>query len=203
MGMALSVVEICNLALARIGSGTVIESLADDDSQEAIACNAVYVAMRDAVLRDFPWPMANTIADLGLIETDPNDEWGYSYQYPSDCIRALRIVGAGRSPEESTRIAYDLGASDTGRLIYTDEADAQLQYTKRITDPNHFDASFASVLAWRIAEEIGAPLAKSASLVERAGNKYKEELATARATAVNETVADEPFPDASWIQARE
>lgn len=203
--MATSAVAICNLALSRIGVGTAITSLAAS-SQEAIACNAVYESMRDLVLRDFPWPFARTWVALGLV-TDASeeddfpawgDDWRYAYRYPSDCIRALRMVDGTKN---GTQVPYALGSDSSGRLIYTDEADAVLVYTTRFEDPAHFDPSFASALAWKIAAEIAVPLARAGSFIERAETGYRQSLAQAAADALNEEVAAPDGP-ASWIADR-
>ena len=197
--MATSAVAICNLALARIGVSSTIASLTES-SQEALACTAVYEQARDEVLRDFPWPFARRYVALGLVEEDPNDDWGYSYRYPSDCIRALRIVSG--DPSGNPRIPYQIGHDDSGRLLFTDEADVQLVYIARFTDPVHFDATFASALGWRIAVDIAAPLARSDSQRERAEAGYRQALAQARVDALNEEVEAAPA-EASWIRDRE
>lgn len=197
--MATSAVAICNLALSRVGISSTIAAL-DETSQEAIACNAVYEQARDEVLRDFPWPFARKYVELGLVEEEPNDDWDYSYRYPSDCIRALRLVSG--DPQGRTRIPFQLGHDDSGRLLFTDEEDAELIYTARFTDPAHFDPTFASALAWRIAVDIAAPLARSDSQRERAEAGYKQALAQARVDALNEEVEAAPA-EAEWIQARE
>jgi len=198
--MALSVVQICNLAINRCGSSAVIESLTEE-STEATLCNSLYEAMRDLVLRDFPWPFARKAADLGLVEEDPDDDWAYSYRYPSDCIRARRILDGNRTPTVR-KISYGLGSDDNGRLILTDQADAVLEYTRRVTDPQQFDPAFASALAWRIAQEIAAPLARSETQRKIAMEGYKNEVAQARADALNEEVGDPPG-DASYIVDRD
>ena len=125
--MATTVVSICNLSLARVGHDRAIQALApDENSKAANLCAMFYEPMRDKVLRDFAWPFANKYAALSLVAEEPNTDWLYAYRWPSDCIRALRIVNAA------------------GKLIYTDEPDAVLLHTARYTDPTWFDADFVS-----------------------------------------------------------
>lgn len=196
--MATSAVAICNLALARCGVSSTIASLTEA-SQEALACNAVYEQARDEVLRDFPWPFATKYAVLGLVEEAPTIEWAYSYRYPSDCLRALRLVSG--DPTGRTRVPYRLGHDASGRLLFTNQQNAQLAYTARFTDPAHFDPTFTSALAWRIAIDIAAPLARSDSQRQRAEQGYGMTLSQARVDALNEEAEDTP-PDASWIADR-
>lgn len=204
--MALSSVGICNLALSRIGISATISSLTDTNSQEAVSCNAIYATMIDAVLRDFAWPFADAYAELGLVHDSSEDDvawanrWLYAYRYPSDCIRALTIEVGDRT--STTRVPFELSNDASGRLILTDQDDAVLRYTKRFTDPAHFDPSFASALAWRLAMELAPPLSRSSGMIERAENGYLASIRQAQVNAVNEIQADAP-PDAPWIQARD
>jgi hypothetical protein len=205
--MATSAVAISNLALSRIGISAAIAALSES-SQEAVACNACYEQVRDEVLRDFPWPFARTFVALGLVteaaEEDDlppwGNDWAYAYRFPSDCIKARRITTGDRTG--NTRVPFQLGNDASGRLIYTDEADAVLVYTKRFTDPAHFDPTFASAVAWRMAVELAAPLARSAAERERAEASYRNTLLQAQTDALNEEVDDDPG-EASWITARE
>jgi hypothetical protein len=78
-----SVINICNIALARIGNSRTINSLTEK-TKEAYTCNLFYESMRDAVLADNDWNFAMSrvvLADLG----DPAPGWLFRYQYPTDC----------------------------------------------------------------------------------------------------------------------
>lgn len=52
-----SVINICNIALARIGNSRTINSLTEK-TKEAYTCNLFYESMRDAVLADNDWNFA-------------------------------------------------------------------------------------------------------------------------------------------------
>ena len=52
-----SEVAICNLALADIGSTSVVSTLGES-SIEAKYCNIFYTAARDALLEEIEWPFA-------------------------------------------------------------------------------------------------------------------------------------------------
>ena len=74
-----SVINICNIALARIGNSRTINSLTEK-TKEAYTCNLFYESMRDAVLADNDWNFAMSrvvLADLG----DPAPGWLFRYQY--------------------------------------------------------------------------------------------------------------------------
>ena len=83
--------EIGNLALSHIGIGKEVANIETEQSAEASALRRVYDTALRKTLRDFNWPFARVIADLGLIEEDPTDEWDFSYRVPSDCVSFRRI----------------------------------------------------------------------------------------------------------------
>jgi len=199
--MATTAVSICNIALSRIGVSKVIEDL-EEDSTEADVCETHYDAVRDAVLADFPWPFATRYATLALDEAADDQEWapewGYSYRYPTDCLRVLRIVAASN---RRSNIPYAIGSDEDGLLIFTDEAEPVIVYTHRNEDPTQYPPAFVSAFAWRLAEEIAMTLAVSEALRARAEERYVRALTQAQANAFNEERSDDNPAD-EFIQAR-
>lgn len=204
--MASSVVAICNLGLIRVGHDRAIQALAPDETSKAAnLCAMLYEPMRDKVLRAFAWPFANRYTTLNLVETSPNTDWGYSYRWPSDCIRPLKIAtSGGRIFDMLNPAPYEIGSDTTGKLIFTDQASAVLKYTVRFTDPSLFDADFVDTMGWLMAYELASPMARGdfPAMRERALKEYLAALSRAEATAANEGEAD-PMQDAEHIRARE
>ena len=63
--MPLSVVDICNVALTRIGSTQRITAITPPfNTNEAAQCALFYPQCRDELLRDFPWPWASAYVEL-------------------------------------------------------------------------------------------------------------------------------------------
>lgn len=107
---------ICNLALQGIGTRTTVTSaeLTNNSTNEAIQFNLSYALNRDKLLRMSPWACATATEDLTYITSLPGTPenqsaapsqaqwqpglpippWTYEYQYPVDCLRALRIVSS-------------------------------------------------------------------------------------------------------------
>lgn len=194
---------IGNLALLRLDQNQLMGDIDTDNSQAARTLKAIFNAERDYILRSFPWPWATTYEALGLV-SDPdealNDDWYHAYRYPSGCLFARRLVTAlGRQP--ATPVEFKVGRDDDGRLIYTNEEDAILEYTVRIEDAEEFDPTFVSLLAWRLAMTAGPSITRDVKLVEAAMRMYFYELSLATATAANE--GQQPAPlDAPWIAER-
>ncbi|HID9280214.1 TPA: hypothetical protein ACXIZC_002790 [Serratia marcescens] len=193
-----SVIQICNVALGRLGNSRVIASLTEK-SKEAAACNLFYEDCRDAVLADFPWRFATkrvALADLGIEQPD----WQYSYRYPVDCMRIVAIVSPDgqRFVMPDQRVPYEVGSDvdGTGRLIVTNLPKAWLRYVSKVTDPNMFDAEFRDALAWRLAAEIAMQITGDANMGNRAEQKYQLTISSAATLSMNETQE----PPAPWSE---
>lgn len=206
-----SEVEICNIALARIGITMSITSL-DERSKEAMQCKLFFEMTRDKVLGDAPWPFARRTAALQLTGEAPQ-RWGYSYQYPGDCLRLNDVfptIPSAMSPDvfrkwaDSNRVPYELGAGDSdNQVVLTDQINAVAVYTKRITNPLRFDAMFGSALSWALAGELAIPLAKGVDYAKNAYAQYGLEINTALAKFLNEEGPPEENPESPFITARQ
>lgn len=197
-----SVVAIVNMALGRIGIGRAITSL-EQNSPDAISARQFYEPCRDRVLRDYPWPFATKFVALGLLETAGTQpwagEWGYAYTYPSDCITLRRLVSGSSVIQHGFTLVY----GDAGHKILTNVESAKAEYTARITDPERFDSTFVSALAWCLASEMAMPLAVQPQLRSQAMQAYQMELSLARRTAGNEAQPPQPEPESEFIRARQ
>jgi len=197
--------EICNLALGHIGVGKEIANIATEKTETAAVCNRFYETAKDAVLRDFEWPFATKFRDLSLIESNPTVEWGYSYSYPSDCLKMRRIlignvaanyrVGQPYVTEDTVqRSPYRIVQGPSGTAIFSNQSEATAEYTARIDDPTVYPPDFVMALSWRLAAYI-APTVTGGdpfNLTQKAMQAYKLEIAEASAQSFNE---EQPYPE--------
>lgn len=196
--------EICNLALSHLRVSKEIANLETERSQEAASCRAFYETARDATLRDFAWAFASKIDSLPLVEEDPNDEWAYSYRYPTDCLKIRRILSGNRNDSHQTRQPYKVIQDSAGLLILTDKRDAELEYTIRADDSDRYPADFILAFSFRLAAYI-APRVTAGDpfkLGERALRMYQLEMSMAQASDVNEEQPD-VLPESEFIRGRE
>ncbi|POP42152.1 hypothetical protein CHU32_21120 [Superficieibacter electus] len=197
-----SVIEICNRALGNLGNNRSINSL-EEASKEAGQCSLYYESMRDAVLADFDWNFATKRVALADTNNPPPD-WQYAYTYPTDCLRIIEIPTAGiPNPASRMRVEYFVGADfdGTGKLIYTNEAQAWLKYVARITDVNMFDSIFQEALTWKLAASINMSLTGNADLGNNALSMYKQIILNAGSHSMNES--QEPVaPESEFTVAR-
>lgn len=181
------------MALSHLGSGKEIADLENESSDEASAMRRFYDEARDKVLRDFNWPFATKVAELTLVESNPTTEWNYSYRYPTDCVNIRRILSGARTDNRQTRAPYKIGKDVSGRLIFTDEAEASVEYTERVEAveiyPSDFVIAFSYLLAMFTAPRVtgGDPF----GLGQKSAQLYLQELSNARANSLNEEQPDQ------------
>jgi hypothetical protein len=198
-----SKVEICNMALRHLGISKEIANLDTEASQEAASLRRFYEPTRDAVFRDFNWSFTTKIAALALVEETPNLEWGYSYQYPSDCVKARRILSGARTDSRQTRVPYKFIRENDQKLILCDIDSAELEYSERVTNPEAYPPDFVLALSYRLAYIIAPGLTGGDpfQLGQKAYQLYVQELSRAQATALNEEQVDEEM-DSEFIRIR-
>jgi hypothetical protein len=198
-----SAVEICNLALSHLGHTKRISSFTEQ-SEEARLCSIFYEIVRDIVLREYKWPFASVISALGLVEEDPNDEWSYSYRYPSDCLDVRRILGGLRNDTRESRVPYLISQDSSGRILYCDIEDAFIEYTKREDDTSFYPPDFVMALSYRIASYLAPALTGGDpyGLQQKTLQLYQIEISRASSSSFNEQ-QDEQLPQSEFINARE
>lgn len=196
--------EICNLALSHLGSGKEIANIDTEKSEEASACRRYFDTVRDATLREFAWPFAQKRVTLGLIETFTTGEWTYSYRYPSDCLNIHRILSGVRNDTHQSRSPYEILKDSAGRIIYSDEQNAECEYTERVSDPSFYPEDFTIALSFRLASYIAPRLAKGDpfGLRKSTMEMYNIEVSKAKASSLNEVVPDN-LPNSEFERARD
>lgn len=208
--------QIANLSLLRNGVSKFIANVDTEASKEAKAIRLAFDDERDFILRDFPWPWARKFATGQLVSgssTVPASlEWTFAYRYPSDCLYLRRLVlGTAQTRVVWTNTLQPLavpdpppfviGRDDQGRLIYTNQDLAELEYTSRVIEPEEFDPMFVSMLAWKLASVTAPFLSRMADQAAKALQMYEIEKSKAQARALNEAQA-EPAADAEWVRGR-
>lgn len=185
---------ICNLAISHLGSGKTIANVETEKSQEAASCRIFFDLARDATLEDFPWSFATKIMALDLIEEDPNDEYDFSYRYPSNALKFIKIQSGIRNDNRQTRVTYKIGYDSTGKIIFTDQDDAIGEYIIRVSDVALYTQSFCIALSYRLAAFIAPQIvgvANAASASKLMLDLYQMSLTRAQANNLNEQQPDD------------
>lgn len=160
--MPTSVIDICNTALLRLGTGE-INSL-NEKSKEARYCRRFYDKIRRLVLRSHPWNFASKFAMLAPLVSTFSD-YTYAYALPADCLRVLEVVdpqGPVLSETEAPRNQIKFVVR--GNTLCTNQEDVEIHYISDVTDPNLFDEQFEDAVAHRLAAEMAVPFSGKPSL---------------------------------------
>jgi hypothetical protein len=192
--MPLSQVQICNLALSRIGITQAIDSI-DEASNEARQCKLLFDPCLEDLISSHDWPFANRIAELGLVEENPTPSWTYSYRLPADYLKVNFI-------EEDDSEEFQISSDASGGLFYSNLDSVTLNYTASITDIGIIPTDVAWVLAGKLAYELAPALSRSDSVIERAFRWYQDKLREALINRIGEPKLAE-MPDAEAISERE
>lgn len=184
--------EICNMALSHLGISKEIADYETEKSQEAAACRRFYLPCLKQSQRDFSWSFCTVFDDLALVSSNPTDEWDYSYRYPVDCERFVRILSGIRNDAPDTEVPYRIASDDAGQLIYTDKASAEIEYQILRTDAERFPSDYVMALSLLLAFYIAPRLTNGDpfKMGQRAYEAYKVIGKQARATNNNEQSED-------------
>lgn len=171
---------LCNLALSKIGISQRITDI-NEINDRAKACRLWYNPTRDLMLAKFAWMMASRKIAMGLVETDPDDgdgEWKYSYRYPTTCIVARRVVSPIMGLPSTEGVPFKVGGDASGRLIFTNQAEAVLECTVVREDEaewgDAFAQAFATVLASNICNELTVDPGQVADIKREAANVLRD-----------------------------
>ncbi len=180
---ATSEIEICNLALLRLGQRE-INSL-NESSNEASFCKRLYERVRVTVLTDHPWRFACKVQALSLIDAE-SPIWDYVYARPYDMLRAIDMPRKQAMQYGSEQIKYEI----IGNTIHTNQADASLRYIYDIRDPNLFDSQFIDAFAWRLASDLAMPVTQRSEAQGAMLQGYRIALQSAMGVSASESRLD-------------
>lgn len=195
-------VDICNLALLKLGSGAKITSLTDN-TVPARALNNGYDLIRQAELRANYWAFALTRASLPANATPPT--WGFKAQYPlpADYLRIVQVNQFYLVPSLLDYNTADASAFaiESGQILCDYSAPLNIRYVRNVTDEGTFDALFTVSFAARLAYETCEQITNSNTKKQSIRQDYLDTIKlAARTSAIEKPPA--LIGDDSWVMAR-
>lgn len=191
--MTTSKTQISNFALAHCGIGAAIQDFDNEASAEAEACRLFLDHCRGLMLESQPWSFAQrrvALADLG----SPPDQWVFRYKYPNFCARVNKVINPiTRSPNRDQVIPFLVengGDTDYGKVILTDQCNAQILYNHDITDLNLFSITARQALSLLLATHIAPQLRVKADLA-----KLTQDYFSIWSSEAGSLTLGEPQPD--------
>lgn len=157
-----SEVTVANIALSLLGEPQIVSL--SEDADRARKINTRFEDVRDATLRAHPWDCAEARAQLANDGTTPVFGFTFSFDLPSDflIVRRLEVHTAKWKIE--------------GKKLLAEDSPAKILYTKRVTDPNTWDALFIQVFGARLAYEVCESITKDTALKTRLWDEYKQKI---------------------------
>jgi hypothetical protein len=197
MSINYSTTMICNMALAELPFARI--SSINDATAQANECLLQYSSCWAELLEMSDWGFARTRLALTLLEdNDREGEWLYAYSLPSDMATVVRLLPPSTgSPSvivelmigqtlawpayahDSPGVPYDYA----GATLYSNVADAVLEYVAAEPGFNSVSALFVRALALLLAMNIAVPLTKDRAVKQALMQEF--EMAKDRAIATN------------------
>lgn len=188
--MGASQITICNLALSKIGGGTI--TALDEGSAAASACKLIYDSVLAEVLQLRPWASCIARTTLARLAQPPAFEWANAFELPADFLGLVRL---GADCNHSPPYAIE------GRGLLTNEEAAPVLYVYLNNDPMSYEAALVDLIASRMAVELAMSVAGNASLKGVLAQEY--EVKRQRAKAVDgQSVGVPDFVSDTFADAR-
>lgn len=179
-----SEVDICNLALGNLGDIANVSSIdPPEGSAQAQLCAQFYPIARDSLLEMHTWGFCTMRANLPLLQdlSGQQTQWQYIYQAPSNVLNYIAVLDQNAMDDYSQQfpMAYtQVGLVNNGQglytpqdfvveslvdgtqVIYTNQDNAMLRYTAKVTDPTKFTPLFVEALSHYLSAKLAGPLLK-------------------------------------------
>lgn len=198
-----SQVEICNIALLRIGIRDFIANITEQ-SQEARVLNLIYPEVLDLTLTQVDWAFARQRKAMTLLDTFTTGEWLYRYQLPANCAFARKIEGDARNLPNEALVKWQLESESDGtqKCLLTDRKDAVLVYTRRDLHTGMYPAHFRDLLEWNLAAEAATPLSAKTELIELAIKRQAIARSMCSEIDLNQGIPDDQLPS-EFVRVRD
>lgn len=193
--MALSQVQVMNLALTKLGQDRIVSPT--DDVEAARVMNSLWPMTRDTVLAAYPWSFAIVRTSLPALSEAPAGSWSLQYALPEPCLRLVQVGDDWMfyQPE------VDSFAVEGGRILTDIEAPLFVRYVQRVENVGLWPVLFGRVMAMQMAADACEKLTTSSSKFDECMAAYAIALREARRQAAIERPPQRTV-ESSWLRAR-
>lgn len=154
-------VDICNLALARLGDAATVSNInPPSGSAQAGHCAIFYPMVRTWMLQAHNWSWIMRRSPLTMLQQTPAFGWLYYFAEPagSQTIVSLHVGGA---PDDSEPITFDREAlTDGTQVILCNINNPVAKYTVDVTDTTKYDPLFIEAFTLWLASVLAGPIIK-------------------------------------------
>lgn len=153
----LSVLDICNLALSKLGEAP-LTSLDANGSPASRLCYMHYHPVRREVLCAARWSFAQKEVTISSSQGDDNGQISLPHTLPQDSLRVLAVS----SPCWTLR----------GRSVFCPQKEIRVLYVADIEDTTLFEPLFIEAMATRLACKLCIPLLCSVTVRKALTDEY-------------------------------
>lgn len=199
-----SEVDVCNLALARLGDNATVASIdPPEGSAQAEHCARFYAIARDSLLEMHAWKFATRRATLAALTVETWN-WTYAYAEPSGALKLLAVLSATAANDAETQDFEPESDDSSTAIILTNQEDATLRFIARTTDTTKFSSLFVDALAWLLASYLAGPVIKGDAGAAAAKAGYQSFLVAFSLAKTSDANQRKVRPEHSppWIAGR-
>jgi len=162
-----SKVEICNMALQRIGADRI--TALTDNTESANAVSTIYDMVADEVMAAGAWTTCLVRTVLAQSTTTPSFDYDYQYQLPTDpkCLRVVKV-----NADYPSEIEYRI----EGDKLLTDETTVSILYVARLANTSSYGPNLTKAIVSRLAAELSYKFSATAKFVDRMEAKAEKDL---------------------------
>lgn len=152
--MAVTAVDVCNMALAAIGGQQLLSDL-NENTRQGAACRLHYDQTLKALLRRYDWNWAITRVEIGPSAVKPAFQYGLYYELPPNYLSIVSVnLGRGEfkvermpgaNPGTLGNLAIACNGTPQGKLL--------LVYTA-LVGPDQMDPSFVDCFVLYLASKL-------------------------------------------------
>lgn len=173
-------IDICNLALARLGDKQSIEDIDNPTNQLEMTLSRWYDISRRSALRTMMPSFARARKKWILSNFKPAFGYTYAYKCPNDC---LKVIGIGEADNPDNNYVVE------GGYILTNsdyKGELPVRYIKDVEDVALFDDLFVELFSLLLAFNIAPEVTENANIITYLSNTIKTKTAEALAVAGQE-----------------
>lgn len=193
--MAISQVQIVNLALTKLGQNRVINIT--DDTETARTMNSLWDVARDTVFADHPWKFAIKRAELPALTSVPAFGWTKQYTIPEESLRIVQVADDWVFYQPTV----ESFAIEDGKILTDMTAPLPVRYVRRLENTGLWPVLFARVVALQLAVDACERLTNSNTKLQAVAADYSEAVRAAkRQNAIERPPQAVVYSD--WLNAR-
>ena len=196
--MALTQLDLCNMALSKIGNeGNQITNFTTDTGKVARQCRLHYEPTLNELVRMHSWNCTKARDELVLTGDTPDFGWTYEYDLPASCLRPLQLA-IDTSTQRALR--YNAEWVVEGKTILTNEPTAWLSYIAQPAAAD-MDSLFAQAFYTLLASKLAIPVTGDIPTQQAILNEFYS-VVMPEARRVNAFEGYEsPVVDSDWLEA--